>query len=388
MIQRWLLPEAIEDVLPEQAAQLESLRTRLLGTFRSYGYDLVIPPMLEYVDSLLSGIGRDLDLRTFKLVDQLSGRSMGLRADMTPQVARIDAHLLNRAGVARLCYCASVVHTVPNGISATREPLQIGAEIYGHAGLEADIEIIRLLADGLRQIGLAASRIDLGHVGVFRALVAQAKLNADAAEELFVALQSKDVPEIRALVREVDAQVAVAILALPDLYGGRETLDAALKIFAPLNNPALLLSVEELRRLAIALGDLPVSFDLADLRGYQYQNGVAFAAYCDGSAGAIALGGRYDGVGAAYGRSRPATGFSMDLRELGRLSPLTATFRSILAPWQEDDAIHAEVLRLRAAGERVVLCLPGHEGQWREAGCDRVLVRRGNAWVVEPLEEV
>lgn len=387
MIQRWLLPEAIEDVLPEQAVQLESLRQRLLETFRSYGYDFVIPPMLEFVESLLTGIGRDLDLRTFKLVDQLSGRSMGLRADMTPQVARIDAHLLNRNGVARLCYCASVVHTMPNGISATREPLQIGAEIYGHAGLEADIEIIRLLADGLCQIGFAASRIDLGHVGVFRALVTQAKLDADAAQELFVALQSKDVPEIRTLVSEVDVPVAAAILALPDLYGGRETLDAALKIFAPLNNPALRVSVEELRRLSIALGDLPVSFDLADLRGYHYHNGVAFAAYCAGSAGAIALGGRYDGVGAVYGRSRPATGFSMDLRELGRLSPLTATCGSILAPWLEDDAVHVEVTRLRAAGERVVLCLPGHEGHWREAGCDRVLLRRGNAWVVESLEE-
>ncbi|BAO28870.1 ATP phosphoribosyltransferase regulatory subunit [Sulfuritalea hydrogenivorans] len=382
---RWLLPEAIEDVLPRDAARIEALRRGLLDEFARHGYEFVIPPLLEYVESLLTGSGHDLDLRTFKLVDQLSGRSMGVRADITPQVARIDAHLLNRKGVTRLCYCGSALHTLPAGFNATREPLQIGAELYGHAGLEADIEAIRLLAVALGLCKLAASRFDLGHVAVFRALAKHAGLAPEAEEELFGALQGKDVPTVRELVAGIADPIRSALLALPELYGDRRVLDSAAQILPAL--PEITAALSDLRRLADALADLPLSFDLADLRGYHYHSGVAFAAYCAGAAGAVALGGRYDDFGRAYGRARPATGFSMDLRELARLSPNEAPCGAILAPWPEDDALHAEALRLRAAGERVVLALPGHEGTWREAGCDRILVRRGDNWIIESLKE-
>lgn len=395
--QRWLLPEAIEDLLPREALRVEFLRRGLLDEFSRHGYEFVIPPLLEYVESLLTDSGHDLDLRTFKLVDQLSGRSMGVRADITPQVARIDAHLLNREGVTRLCYCGSVLHTLPAGFNATREPLQIGAEIYGHAGLEADIEAIRLLAAALGLCNITASRLDLGHVAVFRALAKQAGLAPAAEEELFGALQAKDVPTVRDLVEGVADPVRSALLALPELYGDRQVLDRAAKVLPAL--PEIETALSDLRRLADALADLPLSFDLADLRGYHYHSGVAFAAYCTGSPGAVALGGRYDDFGRVYGRARPATGFSMDLRELARLSPGGAARGAIAAPWPEDDAlalrdgssasraVNAEVLRLRAQGERVVLALPGHEGTLREAGCDRILVRSGDDWIIESLKE-
>lgn len=382
---RWLLPEAIEDVLPHDAVRIESLRRSLLDEFARHGYEFVIPPLLEYVESLLTGSSHDLDLRTFKLVDQISGRSMGVRADITPQVARIDAHLLNRSGVTRLCYCGSALHTLPAGFNATREPLQIGAELYGHAGLEADIEVIRLLATSLGICHITASRFDLGHVAVFRALTRSAGLAAQAEEELFGALQGKDVPTVRELVAGLADPVRSALLALPELYGDRRVLERATRILPAL--PEISAALSDLRRLADALADLPLSFDLADLRGYHYHSGVAIAAYCAGSASAVALGGRYDDFGRTYGRARPATGFSMDLRELARLSPDGKARGAILAPWPEDDALHAEALRLRAQGERVVLALPGHEGSWREAGCDRILVRSGEDWIIESLKE-
>ena len=382
---RWLLPEAIEDVLPVEAGKLEVLRRRLLDTFDSHGYELVVPPLLEYVESLLTGSGHDLDLRTFKLVDQLSGRSMGLRADITPQVARIDAHLLNRQGVARLCYCGSVVHTLPTAFMGTREPIQIGVELYGHAGLEADIEVLRLLAVALGAGGLAASRIDLSHVKVFRALAVAAEIPAEHEQELFSALQGKDLPMIRELTAQLPDPVRSALLALPELYGDRTILARAATMLPA--HPAIMGALAELERLADACGDLPLSFDLADLRGYHYHSGVMFAAYTAGSATAIALGGRYDEVGKVYGRARAATGFSLDLREFARLSPETHRKAAILAPWPEDDSLHAEAMRLRASGERVVLALPGHDGDWREAGCDRRLVKRDDAWFTEPLNE-
>jgi ATP phosphoribosyltransferase regulatory subunit len=382
---RWLLPEAIEDVLPGDAAHIEALRRSLLDEFARHGYDYVIPPLLEYVDSLLTGGGHDLDLRTFKLVDQLSGRSMGVRADITPQAARIDAHLLNRSGVTRLCYCGSALHTLPAGFNATREPLQIGAELYGHAGLEADIEVVRLLAATLVHCGIATTRIDFGHVAIFRALTKHAGLAAPAEEELFGALQGKDVPAVRELAAGIADPYRSALLVLPELYGDRGVIDIAERDLPAL--PEIGAALAGLRRLADALADLPLSFDLADLRSYHYHSGVAFAAYCDGSPGAVALGGRYDDFGRAYGRARPATGFSMDLRELARLSPNRERQGAILAPWPEDDALHAIASRLRAQGECVVLALPGHEGTWREAGCDRLLVRNGDDWIIEPLKE-
>ena len=382
---RWLLPEAIEDLLPAEAAHVERLRRRLLDEYLHHGYELVAPPLLEYVESLLTGSGRDMDLRTFKLVDQLSGRTVGVRADITPQVARIDAHLLNRKGVARLCYCGSALHTVPAGLLASREPLQIGAELYGHGGLEADIEIVRLLARSLGLCAVPAIRIDLGHVAIFRALAAAAQLSSDSEQAVFAALQAKDVPALRELLSAAVGPARAGLLALPELYGGRSVLERAASLLPTL--PEITLALSELQRCADALAGLPLSFDLADLRGYHYHSGVVFAAYAAGSPGAVALGGRYDKVGQAYGRGRAATGFSMDLREVARLAPPVAPRGAILAPWPEDDALHAETERLRAGGETVVAALPGHEGTWHETGCDRILVRRGEEWIIEAFKE-
>ncbi|HEY6898344.1 MAG TPA: ATP phosphoribosyltransferase regulatory subunit [Rhodocyclaceae bacterium] len=380
---RWLLPESIEDMLPAEARGMEALRRRLLDSYERHGYQFVVPPLLEYVESLLTGSGRDLDLRTFKLVDQLSGRTMGVRADITPQVARIDAHLLNRKGVTRLCYCGSVLHTLPAGFNATREPVQLGAELYGHAGIEADIEIVRLLGESLKVAGVSALRIDLGHLGLFRTLSSAAGFAGDAEEALFAALQTKDVPTLRDLVAQAPQPQRDALLALPGLYGGREVLDRAALLLPASVKPCL----DELRRLADSLAGLPISFDLADLRGYHYHNGIVFAAYCRGSASAVALGGRYDKVAQAWGRDRAATGFSLDLRELARLAPQAAAPGGILAPWPEDDQLHAEVARLRDAGETVLMALPGHEGSWREAGADRRLVQRDGQWIIEALQD-
>ncbi len=383
-MQRWVLPESIEDVLPAEARRIESLRRALLDSFESHGYQLVAPPLLEYLDSLLTGSGRDLDLSTFKLVDQASGRMMGVRADITPQVARIDAHLLNRRGVARLCYCGSVLHTLPRMLLGTREPLQLGAEIYGHAGLEADTEIVRLLARSLAMAGISASRIDLSHVGLFRALLAQAGLAADLEEELFALLQAKDLPGLRARLAGVAEPVRGALIALPELYGGAQVLDQAAARLP--QTPEVAAALADLRGLASSLADLPISFDLADLRGFNYHSGVVFAAYCGGHPAAVALGGRYDRVGKAFGRGRAATGFSLDLRELARLVDWPVERKAVLAPAEVSPALQEAVAALRSAGEIVMLALPGHDGTWAEAGCDRQLVLRGGRWCVEPIE--
>ncbi|MGD9870925.1 MAG: ATP phosphoribosyltransferase regulatory subunit [Thauera sp.] len=382
---RWVLPDYIQDALPSNAHQIETLRRRLLDAFRLRGYQLVMPPLLEYLDSLTTGAGQDLKLRTFKLVDQLSGRTMGVRADMTPQVTRIDAHLLNRQGVSRLCYCGSVLHTLPSTLTATREPLQLGAEVFGHAGFEADVEILRLLAEVLRLAEVPASRIDISHVGLFHALVARTGLAPERAVELFDLLQAKDVPELRRVLADVAEPVRSALLALPELYGGPEVLDEAaarLPQDAEIAGP-----LDELRQLGVALADLPVSFDLSDLRGYNYHSGIVFAAYGADSPAALALGGRYDRVAEAFGRARPATGFSLDLRELvWRLPELAPMSGAILAPLDGDAALAEEVTALRARGEIVMSALPGHEGTWDEAGCDRQLVKRGDRWAVVSLQ--
>ena len=381
---RWVLPDHIQDALPAEASRLEALRRRLLDAFRAHGYQLVIPPLLEYLDSLTTGAGQDLKLRTFKLVDQLSGKTMGVRADMTPQVSRIDAHLLNRRGVSRLCYCGSVLHTLPSTLTATREPLQIGVELYGHAGLEADIEVIRLLAESMRIAGVPAARIDLGHMGIFRALAAGAGLIPERQEELYDLLQAKDVPDLRLLVKDVASPWREALLALPTLYGGVETLERAAECLPEL--PEIRAALSDMRRLAAALGELPVSFDFADLRGYHYHSGLMFAAYGDGSPAALALGGRYDLVGAAYGRGRPATGFSLDLRELALRVESPAEAGAVLAPAGDDPALIEAIALLRAQGLAVVIALPGHEGTWQEAGCDRQLSWRDGGWTVVALE--
>jgi ATP phosphoribosyltransferase regulatory subunit len=385
----WLLPEHIADALPHEAARIERLRRRVLDLFRVHGYELVIPPMLEHLDSLLTGTGSDLNLRTFKLVDQLSGRTLGVRADMTPQVARIDAHLLNRPGVTRLCYCDSVLHTLPASLAASREPIQLGAELYGYPGIEADIEVVRLMDGALGAAGTPASRIDASHAGVFRALAKAAGLDEGAEQKILQFLQSKDVPGLCDYCAGIEAPYRLALLGLPGLYGGVEVLDEARAKLPAL--PEIAAALEALRTLQSALGSLPLSFDLADLRGYNYHNGIVFSAYHPGLSSAIAQGGRYDGVGKAFGRARPATGFSMDLRVIASLTESEAPAGAVLAPCAaEDGVLTARIAALRAAGTVVVERLPG-EARDARAGegppCDRRLVRENGDWIIRAIDE-
>lgn len=380
----WLLPENIADVLPSEARKIEDLRRRMLDNFRLYGYELVMPPMLEYVDSLLNGAGADTDLRTFKLVDQISGRMLGLRADMTTQVARIDAHLLNRNSVTRLCYAGSVLHTRPSGLHATREPLQIGAEIYGHSGLEADAEIQELALASLAMAGFADVRLDLSHVGVLRAILAEDAAARRDEQELYALLRAKDVPGLKALTVHYAPATRDALLALPNLYGDVEVLAEARKVLPPLAGVTKALS--ELAALAAsALGRAEVAIDLADLRGYQYESGAMFGLYVPGLPNAVARGGRYDHVGEAFGRARPATGFSLDLRELARLLPGAERKHAIRAPWGNAPELRERIARLRALDEIVIQTLPGHENDQDEFECDRALVLEDSNWILKNL---
>jgi ATP phosphoribosyltransferase regulatory subunit len=385
-MRRWLLPEYIEDILPAEAARIERLRRRILDLFRVHGYELVMPPLLEYLESLLTGTGHDLDLRTFKLVDQLSGRLLGVRADITPQVARIDAHLLNRQGVTRLCYAGSVLHARPSGLNHTREPLQIGAEVYGHAGVESDVEIQTLLAGALRAAGVEDLYLDLGHVGVFRSLMQRAGVEGELESELFRVLQSKDVPALRELVAPLQPTLRAALLLLPELYGDAGILDIA-RAKLP-DFPEIAQALDDMQTIARDLAPVVAvhRFDLAELRGYHYHSGVVFAAYTRGHPNAIALGGRYDEVGKAFGRARPATGFSLDLRELAGLVTAATPERGILAPYApQDRSLQQAIDELRGRGEVVVVDLPGHDGTRAELGCDRRLVQRGSQWMLDPL---
>jgi len=378
-MRNWLLPENLEDILPPLAGRIDGLRAKLLEMFRVHGYQLVIPPMLEYLESLLTGTGHDLDLRTFKLVDQLSGRMMGVRADITPQVARIDAHLLNRKGVARMCYAGSVLLTRPRGLDSTREPLQVGAEIYGHSGIESDLEIQQLLADSLAACGVSGARLDVGHVAVFRTICRRGGVGVELESELHEALQGKDLPALRAATGSLPKATRGALLALPELYGDGAVLERARRALP--RYPEIDRALRDLKSLS-RNGRIPVSVDLADLRGYHYHSGVVFAAYAPGVANAIALGGRYDEVGKAFGRARPATGFSLDLRDLARAAPEKNGTAAILAPHSSDPALAEAVRRLRGSGEVVVVRLPGHGSEPPVPQCDRELARRGGKWVV------
>jgi ATP phosphoribosyltransferase regulatory subunit len=380
----WLLPENIADVLPSEARKIEELRRLMLDTFRTYGYELVMPPLLEYVESLLAGAGEDTDLKTFKLVDSVSGRLMGLRADMTTQVARIDAHLLNRAGVTRLCYAGSVVHTQPSGLHATREPLQIGAEIYGHAGLEADAEIQELALASLALAGFAMPRLDLSHVGVLRALLESDPAARHDEAQLYALLRSKDVPGLHELTGHYAPATRAALLALPSLYGDIDVLARARETLPAL--PGITRALAELAALAgSALGRADIAVDLADLRGYQYESGAMFALYVPGLPNAVARGGRYDHVGEAFGRARPATGFSLDLRELARLLPLAARKHAIRAPWGNAPELREKIAELRRAGEIVIQSMPGHDEVQDEFECDRALVSEQGNWILKNL---
>ncbi|MFN3791683.1 ATP phosphoribosyltransferase regulatory subunit [Massilia sp.] len=380
----WLLPENIADVLPSEARKIEDLRRKMLDTFRLYGYELVMPPLLEYVESLLAGAGQDTELRTFKVVDQLSGRLLGLRADMTTQVARIDAHLLNRETVTRLCYAGSVLHTRPSGLHATREPIQIGCEIYGHAGLEADAEIQELALGTLALAGFDNVRLDLCHVGILRAILAEDPAARRDETRLIAMLRAKDTPGLDGLTQDYLPTTRKALLALPHLYGDVEVLGQAKEELPAL--PGVTRALAELAALAAgAIGRADVAIDLADLRGYQYESGAMFALYVPGLPNAVARGGRYDHVGEAFGRARPATGFSLDLRELARLLPLAERKHSIRAPWGNAPELREKIADLRKAGEVVIQSMPGHDNVQDEFECDRVLVLENGNWILKNL---
>jgi ATP phosphoribosyltransferase regulatory subunit len=376
----WLLPEYIEDILPPYARQAEELRRKWLDLFDTWGYEVVCPPLTEYLDSLLTGTARDLDLKTFKVVDGLSGRMLGIRADMTPQAARIDAHLLNRQGVTRLCYAGPALHTRPAALTHSREIFQVGAELFGYAGVEADLEVLRLLLAALGLAGLPEVRISLGHAGLFLTLVKAAGLSEARRLELFGALQGKDIPTLDALTADLPKQWSLAFRRLPDLYGGAEALDAARRDLPAL--PGIAKALDELAVLLAAGEGAQLTLDLADLRGYGYHNGAVVAAYVGGQAQAVALGGRYDGAGAIFGRSRPATGFSLDLRCIDDCMSRPDLKPGILAPTLADPALQARIDELRHAGERVVSELPGQEAHRAESGCDRTLRFEQGEWRV------
>ncbi|WP_313084691.1 ATP phosphoribosyltransferase regulatory subunit [Pulveribacter sp.] len=379
----WVLPDHIADVLPSEARHIEELRRSLLDTARSYGYELVMPPLLEHLDSLLTGAGEALDLQTFKLVDQLSGRSIGLRADTTQQVARIDAHLLNRRGVTRLCYCGPVLHTRPDRPRATREPLQFGAEIYGHAGMEADIESVVLALECLRMAQVPEVSVDLADVRIVRSLLAGVPVDLAMLNDVHAALAAKDGSELADLTRSFPAPAREGLLALLDLYGDVQVLDEAEKVLKPA--PELRQALSDLRSIASRIKGARVTFDLADLRGYAYYSGTRFAMYVPGASDALVRGGRYDEVGAAFGRNRPAAGFSLDIKQLVGVVPPRPLKAAIRAPWGESSEAIAAIAALRRQGETVVCMLSESSSEIDEFCCDRELMCEDGQWVVRPL---
>jgi len=379
----WVLPDRIADVLPSEARHIEELRRDLLDTARRYGYELVMPPMLEHLESLLTGTGKALDLQTFKLVDQLSGRMLGLRADSTPQVARIDAHLLNRRGVTRLCYCGPVLHTRPDKPHATREPLQFGAEIYGHGGLEADLEILLLALDCLRAAHLSEPIVDLADVRIVDALLADVRGSPSQVQEIHDALAAKDASALATLTRGFATQTREALRALVDLYGDARVLTRARSVLPA--NPGIAIALDNLQWLVERIPHATVSIDLADLRGYAYYSGARFSLFAQGAADAVARGGRYDAVGAAFGRDRPAVGFSLDVKALVAAVPPRPLHAAIRAPWSESDAARKAIAQLRAKGHTVVCVLPGHDNEVDEFQCDRELLQVAGQWVVKAI---
>jgi ATP phosphoribosyltransferase regulatory subunit len=382
----WVLPDHIADVLPSEARHIEELRRGLLDTARSYGYELVMPPLLEHLESLLTGTGEALDLQTFKLVDQLSGRSLGLRADTTQQVARIDAHLLNRRGVTRLCYCGPVLHTRPDRPRATREPLQFGAEIYGHAGLEADLEALLLALACLRSAQVSNVSVDMADVRVVRSLLAGVALETPVLHAVHGALATKDASELARLTQDFPAASRNGLMALLQLYGDVTVLDEAQKALAGVPGIAELLA--HLKWLAARLEGVNVTFDLADLSGYGYYSGTRFAMYVPGASDALVRGGRYDEVGAVFGRNRPAAGFSLDIKQLVSVVPTRALKAAIRAPWGDAQDVSAAIATLRKQGETVVCVLPGHESEVDEFHCDRELVQVAGQWVVQAISGI
>lgn len=389
----WLLPEGIEEVLPEDAKHLESLRRKILDMFACWGYELVIPPFIDYLDSLLTGSGHDLELQTFKLTDQISGEMLGVRADMTPQVARIDAHNLQHEWPTRLCYVGTILHTRGDPLEKTRSPMQIGAELYGHAGKESDVEVIRMMLEMLALAGLQDVHLDLGHVGIYRELSRQAGLSDAQETDLFDVLQRKARPELQELMAELDIESSLKamFLKLPELNGGKDTIDKARQVLSGANDQVkqALADLEAVaEKLVVCFPSLPISFDLSELRGYHYHTGMVFAAFVPSVGREIARGGRYDNIGAIFGRARSATGFSADLKVLSTLSKTTyqGELRTLIfAPCVDDLTLKHKIRDLRAQGQAVVQQLPGQAGNAEQLGCTSILEKDNQSWVVKAL---
>lgn len=389
---RWLLPDGMDEVLPPQAARMEELRRALLDHYHRWGYDQVMPPPVEFLDSLLTGTGSDLDLQTFKLTDQLTGRMMGASADVTPQVARMDAHSLKRQGPVRLCYCTNVLRAKADQHQGGRSPVQVGVELFGHAGEQADLEILQLALSSLVLAGAREIHLALGHIGIYRSLVQEAGLDAEQERALFDALELKSPTELsRCVAASVqDPDLAEMLVTLNELHGGSDALVAAHEAFA--GAPAAVgAALDQLATLSAGVAathpEVELYFDLAELRGYQYHTGMMFAAYVPGYGQALAKGGRYDDTGRAFGRARPATGFSMDLKLLASLAIGETPCEGIWAPCDSEPALIEKVAALRSAGERVVQALPGQRTGPRDHQCNRHLVQREGKWWVEPLQE-
>lgn len=387
--QHWILPEGIEEVLPEQAARFEAIRRMLLDMYATWGYELVIPPTIDFIDSLLTGTGHDLDLQTFKLVDQLSGRTLGIRADMTPQVARIEAHQLQRDVPTRLCYIGTVLHTRPECIGDSRSPMQVGAELYGHAGVESEVEIIGLMLQTFSVLEIDDIYMDLGNVDIYRGLAKQAGLSKEVESQLFEMLQRKAVTEINALLESlaIDNSMKIMLAGLPSLNGGLEVIAKARKLLAAADK-SVHIAIDYLEKTAQLtlqrFGDIRVHFDLAELQGYHYKTGVVFAAFVPQLGQAIARGGRYDDIGEIFGRARAATGFSTDLKVLNRLSRKQfVADEKIFAPSDNDQALKVKIADLRAEGKTVIEQLPGQQADAAAMGCSKSLCLSGGQWQVQ-----
>lgn len=387
---RWLLPDGIEEILPAQALLIEQKRRQLLDLYQCWGYDLVIPPLVEFTESLLSGASRDLDLMTFKLTDQQSGRLMGIRADITTQTARMDAHSLQLQGPCRLCYAGTALVTRQRTPLESRAPIQVGAELFGEAGVAADIEIIELMLASLGALGIDHCTLELGHVDICRGLISDTELNAEQESELFDLLQRKAAAELAQWVDTsiADPTLAAAIRKLPALAGGREVLAAAAELFAPLSARAAA-AVEQLQfvvgQLLAANPQLDIHIDLSELLGYHYHNGIVFAAYLPQVGKAVAKGGRYDEIGVAFGRARPATGFGLDLKALVTRSTAEREANGIFASYSSQPGWRAAIAELRACGERVIAGFPGQQPDFSELHCNRLLVEVKGQFAIQPI---
>jgi len=392
---RWLLPDGVQETLPPDALAVESLRFSILQNFHRWGYDLVMPAMIEYIDSLLTGTAHSLDTRTFALVDQLSGKQMGVRSDMTPQVARIDAHLLaddaRQQRVSRLCYCGHLLHAIGDGINSSRTPLQIGAEIFGSDSISADVEVVSLMVNTLHAVGLHNASIDIGHVGIFRSLVKNTDLDSEQENRLFDMLQRKSIPDLQAYLQQLPLSdhLSGQLCQLALLNGDISVIDEARKLYSDAGDE-LAATLDYLDEVVQSLQQkypaTLINCDLSELRGYSYHTGLVFAAFLPGQGREIARGGRYDDVGKVFGNARPATGFSADLLNLYQLGGAGGQFESgILVPDDDDTALAALIQQLRGAGERVVVDLTRGKNSATDQQCDRVAVQSKGSWIVNEV---